>query len=133
MGIKFFRWNHRSCFAILFLLVACVLSACASTKGWSSNQSSAVEAGLAGKSAEVRELLKLEQDDPFSYFLLSCIELSEGNLSLSRLYADKFIATSPLTPDGAVLVELIEERRAYPDEPWLTSFASAWKAAGSPN
>jgi len=129
MGIKYLQ----STLAILSLIVVCALmSACTSTKAGNPNQLAAYEAAMAGKSDEVRALLKLEPGGSFNIFLLACIELSDGNLSLSRVYADRYIVANPYAPDGKVLVELIEERRAYPEEPWLMSFASAWKAAGSP-
>jgi hypothetical protein len=113
--------------------MACaIISGCASTKIARPDQISAYKAAMAGKSHEARTILKQSEDDSFSKFLLSCIELSEGNLTVAKRYADEFMASNPNTPDGRVLTELIAERKAYPSEPWTTSFASAWKASGSP-
>lgn len=132
--MKFFQSIRTDCIAILFSTMTCALmSGCASTKMGDPNQLSAsYEAAMAGKSDEARNLLKLESGDPFSNFLLACIELTDGNLALSRRYADGFVAANPSVPDGKVLVELIEQRKAYPAEPWLASFAAAWKAGGAP-
>ncbi len=64
--------------------------------------------------------------------MLACVELSEGHLSQAKLYADEFIKREPSVADGKVLRELIAQRKADPTESWTHSFASAWRASGSP-
>ncbi|MBA4372625.1 MAG: hypothetical protein C0402_07145 [Thermodesulfovibrio sp.] len=119
--------------SIFTSLVSCALIAgCTTSKNQGANVLTAYEAAMSNKTEEARKLMKSGHFDSFGSFLLSCLELSDGNMVLARHYADEFIASNPSVPDGKVLVELIEERKAYPDDPWLTSFVDAWKAAGSP-
>ena len=114
------------------LIIASLLSACASTDSASPHQIAAYEAASAGKINEARKLLGDDSRNSLTTFMLSCLELSEGNLVQARQYADEFVASEPNVSDGMVLRELIANRKAYPKEPWLLSFVAAWKAAGSP-
>jgi len=117
----------------LFLIIAlAILSGCANTLSVSPTQSAAYKAAMSGDVEKARNILEKNADNSLSTFMLACFELSEGNLPQARRYADEFIANEPYIADGKVLRELIDQRKAYPSEPWTVSYASAWKASGSP-
>jgi hypothetical protein len=131
--LRLFHSIYTDCVAILFSIMACALiSGCATTRLASSDQFSAYKAAMAGNLNDARNFLKVSGNDSFSKFLLACIELSEEHLSQARRYVDELIILEPSIPEGKVLRELIEQRKAYSAESWTTSFVAAWRAAGSP-
>jgi len=118
--------------ALFLIIVLATLSGCASTLSVSPNQSAAYKAAMSDDVGKARSLLNKDADNSLSTFMLACFELSDGNLPQAEQYADEFITKEPYIADGRVLRELIKQRKANPSEPWTVSYASAWKASGSP-
>jgi hypothetical protein len=87
---------------------------------------------ITGDTKEARQQLEPLADTYEKVFLMSCIEMTDGNLDKAKSYAEQMIAMKPEVPDGKVLLGLINRRMAAPDESWVESYLSAWKAEGSP-
>jgi hypothetical protein len=87
---------------------------------------------MENDTGRAREYLDKSHDNYVKNYLLSCNELSEGNLYMAKQYAEEVVNKCKDLPEGKVLMNLISRRESHPKEKWLNSYVFAFRDSGSP-
>jgi hypothetical protein len=127
---------NKVLFKLFAVLVAIILPlyAYADTKNEERKLDAAyTELMITGDTSNARMKLEPLKSGYEKLFLMACIELADGNMDKARAHAKRLVDMKPDDMDGIILAGLIDRRISHPEESWMDSYLTAWKAQGSPN
>jgi hypothetical protein len=121
-------------FLLYFLIIIIFIfnTSCSFFKPIKKEHSLAYSSLMYNETDKARAYLNRARDNYVKKFLLSCHELSEGNIDLAKQYAEEVVHECKELPEGRVLINLIDRRESHPNENWVNSYVFAFRESGSP-